>query len=62
MTINSDAFMSILSTSFIEPWWEQYWILKTQITNIDQHQYFMLEIKFYYLSVSTHQKKSHQKH
>lgn len=57
MTIDANSLMSTLSNSMTEPWWENYWVVKSQFINFDQHQYLSAEIKFYFISVSTLQKK-----
>lgn len=61
MTVNADALMAVLSTSLIDPWWEHYWILKCQLINFDKQNLFSMEMKFYFLSLPTFQKKNKSK-
>lgn len=50
MTLNAESLMTMLSNSVIDRWWENYWIIKSRIMDVDKRPYFSVEIKFYILS------------
>lgn len=61
ISINPDLIMGTLSTSLIEPWWEKYWIIKSDIMITDSLRYFFFELKFFFIPVSSSENRRRKK-
>jgi len=54
--------MSTLGQTLIERWWENYWIAKMQIMNVENRLLSKIEMHFYFLSIPLIKNNRRTKH
>lgn len=52
-SLNSDEIMKTLSSSLIDSWWENYWVIGIDLMISRRILYMSVEFKYYFLSVSS---------